>query len=101
MFSRTDTVTNSETFYHSLLDLLEDPDEHGEVTGLLLWWNRYFAYFLKCSNIYRNLVRYFPLHLLQKDVSKPTVLSLKFAKREPLKKMQMEVLLNVFWVLGK
>ncbi|KAG2744375.1 hypothetical protein P692DRAFT_20744671 [Suillus brevipes Sb2] len=40
VFSRTDTVTDSETFYHSLLDLLEDPDELGEVTGLLLWWNR-------------------------------------------------------------
>ncbi|KAG0704986.1 hypothetical protein DFH29DRAFT_800998 [Suillus ampliporus] len=39
VFSHTDTVTNSETFYHSLLDLLEDPDEHGEVTDLLVWWN--------------------------------------------------------------
>ncbi|KAG1829676.1 hypothetical protein EV424DRAFT_1470688 [Suillus variegatus] len=27
VFSRTDTVTDSETFYHSILDLLEDPDE--------------------------------------------------------------------------
>ncbi|KAG0708538.1 hypothetical protein DFH29DRAFT_979255 [Suillus ampliporus] len=40
VFSCTNTVTDSETFYHSLLDLLEDPDEHGEVTELLLWWNR-------------------------------------------------------------
>ncbi|KAG2092132.1 uncharacterized protein F5147DRAFT_657752 [Suillus discolor] len=40
VFSRTDTVTDSETFYHSLLDLLEDPDERGEVTDLLVWWNR-------------------------------------------------------------
>ncbi|KAG2737594.1 hypothetical protein P692DRAFT_20761377 [Suillus brevipes Sb2] len=40
VFSRTDTVTDSETFYHSLLDLLEDPDEKGEVTDLLVWWNR-------------------------------------------------------------
>ncbi|KAG2130465.1 uncharacterized protein EDB93DRAFT_1094910, partial [Suillus bovinus] len=39
VFSCTDTVTGSETFYHSLLDLLEDPDEHGEVIELLLWWN--------------------------------------------------------------
>ncbi|KAG1744835.1 hypothetical protein EDB19DRAFT_1826965 [Suillus lakei] len=30
---------DSETFYHSLLDLLEDPDEHMETTELLLWWN--------------------------------------------------------------
>ncbi|KAG1854296.1 hypothetical protein F4604DRAFT_1883352 [Suillus subluteus] len=40
LFSHTDTATNSETFYHSLLDLLEDPDEQGEVTDLLVWWNR-------------------------------------------------------------
>ncbi|KAG1844356.1 hypothetical protein F4604DRAFT_1689115 [Suillus subluteus] len=40
VFSHTDTATNSETFYHSLLDLLEDPDEQGEVTDLLVWWNR-------------------------------------------------------------
>ncbi|KAG1772137.1 hypothetical protein EDD22DRAFT_976678 [Suillus occidentalis] len=40
VFSRTDTVTDSETFYHSLLDLLEDPDEKEEVTDLLVWWNR-------------------------------------------------------------
>ncbi|KAG2737887.1 hypothetical protein P692DRAFT_20883128 [Suillus brevipes Sb2] len=40
VFSRTDTATDSETFYHSLLDLLEDPDEQGEVIDLLVWWNR-------------------------------------------------------------
>ncbi|KAG2092933.1 uncharacterized protein F5147DRAFT_747980 [Suillus discolor] len=33
-------TTDSETFYHSLLDLLEDPDERGEVTDLFVWWNR-------------------------------------------------------------
>ncbi|KAG1847966.1 hypothetical protein C8R48DRAFT_779037 [Suillus tomentosus] len=40
LFSRTDTTTDSETFYHSLLDLLEDPDESKEVDELLIWWNR-------------------------------------------------------------
>ncbi|KAG2108986.1 uncharacterized protein F5147DRAFT_745644 [Suillus discolor] len=40
VFSRTDTATDSETFYHSLLDLLEDPDESREVDELLMWWNR-------------------------------------------------------------
>ncbi|KAG1806688.1 uncharacterized protein HD556DRAFT_1428723 [Suillus plorans] len=40
VFSRTDTTTDSETFYHSLLDLLEDPDESKEVDELLIWWNR-------------------------------------------------------------
>ncbi|KAG1892479.1 hypothetical protein F4604DRAFT_1551645, partial [Suillus subluteus] len=41
VFSRTDTTTDSEMFYHSLLDLLEDPDESKEVDELLMWWNRY------------------------------------------------------------
>ncbi|KAG1850564.1 hypothetical protein C8R48DRAFT_613481 [Suillus tomentosus] len=40
VFSRTDTTTDSETFYHSLLDLLEDTDESKEVDELLVWWNR-------------------------------------------------------------
>ncbi|KAG1769425.1 hypothetical protein EDD22DRAFT_996534 [Suillus occidentalis] len=40
VFSRTDTATDSETFYHSLLDLLEDTDESKEVNELLIWWNR-------------------------------------------------------------
>ncbi|KAH7913392.1 hypothetical protein BJ138DRAFT_1002389 [Hygrophoropsis aurantiaca] len=40
VFSRTDTVTDSERFYNSILDLLEDPEENEEVTQLLSWWNR-------------------------------------------------------------
>ncbi|KAG1907207.1 uncharacterized protein F5891DRAFT_1230570 [Suillus fuscotomentosus] len=40
VFSRTNTTTDSETFYHSLLDLFEDPDESTEVDELLTWWNR-------------------------------------------------------------
>ncbi|KAG1758512.1 hypothetical protein EDD22DRAFT_981375 [Suillus occidentalis] len=40
VFSRTDTVTDSENFYHSILDLLEDPDESREVADLMIWWTR-------------------------------------------------------------
>ncbi|KAG1765163.1 hypothetical protein EV702DRAFT_1204689 [Suillus placidus] len=40
VFSQTDTTTDSETFYHSILDLLEDPEECQEVDDLLTWWNR-------------------------------------------------------------
>jgi hypothetical protein len=39
-FSRTDVSTDSETFYTSILDLLEDPEETEEVDELLAWWNR-------------------------------------------------------------
>ncbi|KAG1864036.1 hypothetical protein C8R48DRAFT_747935 [Suillus tomentosus] len=40
VFSRTDTVTDSENFYLSILDLLEDPDESQEVADLITWWTR-------------------------------------------------------------
>ncbi|KAG0698881.1 hypothetical protein DFH29DRAFT_983712 [Suillus ampliporus] len=39
VLSQTDTSTDSETFYHSLLDLFEDPDELKEFSELLIWWN--------------------------------------------------------------
>ncbi|KAG2047190.1 hypothetical protein BDR06DRAFT_1032520 [Suillus hirtellus] len=40
VFSWTDTVTDSENFYLSILDLLEDPDESQEVADLITWWMR-------------------------------------------------------------
>lgn len=39
-FSRTDTVTDSQRFYTSIVDFLEDPDEKNEVNELLTFWNR-------------------------------------------------------------
>ncbi|KAG2058510.1 hypothetical protein BDR06DRAFT_980373 [Suillus hirtellus] len=41
VFSCTDTVTDSENFYHSILDLLEDPDESEEVADLMTWWTHH------------------------------------------------------------
>ena len=40
IFLHTDTVTDSERFYNSLLELFEDPDEKQEVDELQVWWNR-------------------------------------------------------------
>ena len=40
VFSRMDTVTDSERFYNTLLELFNDPDEKQEVDELLVWWNR-------------------------------------------------------------
>ena len=48
VFSRTDTTTDSETFYLSILDLFEDPEEQDEVRNLLSWWNRYVSI---CRNV--------------------------------------------------
>ncbi|KAI0315397.1 hypothetical protein OF83DRAFT_1062214 [Amylostereum chailletii] len=39
-FSCTNSVVDSETFYRTILDLLEDPEEKEEVDTLLAWWNR-------------------------------------------------------------
>ncbi|KAG0701027.1 hypothetical protein DFH29DRAFT_982880 [Suillus ampliporus] len=39
VFSKTDMATDLETFYHSLLDLLEDTNKSKEVDELLMWWN--------------------------------------------------------------
>ncbi|KAF8059026.1 hypothetical protein FPV67DRAFT_1565245 [Lyophyllum atratum] len=39
-WSRTDKVTDSETFYTSLLGALEDPKESNSVKDLLQWWDK-------------------------------------------------------------
>ncbi|KAH6908694.1 hypothetical protein BKA70DRAFT_1426588 [Coprinopsis sp. MPI-PUGE-AT-0042] len=41
VFSRTDLITDSESFYASIMTLLEDPEEQDEVRQLLAWWDRY------------------------------------------------------------
>ena len=40
VFSQTDLVTDSEHFYSSIVELLDDPDEKEEVDQLMTWWNR-------------------------------------------------------------
>ncbi|KAI6006877.1 hypothetical protein EDD15DRAFT_2383856 [Pisolithus albus] len=40
VFSRTDLITDSERFYSSIMELLDDPDESDEVDQLITWWNR-------------------------------------------------------------
>ncbi|KAF8218957.1 hypothetical protein L208DRAFT_1345232, partial [Tricholoma matsutake] len=40
MFTQSDTITDSERFYNSILQFLEDADENNEADTLLIWWNR-------------------------------------------------------------
>ena len=40
VFSRTDTITDSEKFYTTILELLYNPAEKREVDALFVWWNR-------------------------------------------------------------
>jgi len=35
-----DTVTDSEHFYNSLLEILNDPAEKKEVDALFKWWDQ-------------------------------------------------------------
>lgn len=44
VFSRTDTTTDSEHFYDSTLEILEDPEEQQEVQALMKWWNMWALY---------------------------------------------------------
>lgn len=39
VFSRNDKVTDSERFYRSIVEFLEEPSEKEEVSALLKWWN--------------------------------------------------------------
>ncbi len=39
-------MTDSEQFYNSILELLEDPDEINEVVCLLSWWNWFVLFFI-------------------------------------------------------
>ena len=52
VFSRSDTVTDSERFYNSLLEILDDPAEKIEVEALLNWWNQWVV--CSCCAIVAN-----------------------------------------------
>jgi hypothetical protein len=39
-FSRSDHATDSQRFYNSVVNFLEDPEEASEVSDLLTFWNR-------------------------------------------------------------
>jgi Family of unknown function (DUF6698) len=47
VFCRTDTSTDSERFYESVLAFLDHPDEQAEVRDLVYWWNWWVLVF--CS----------------------------------------------------
>jgi len=49
VFCRTDTYTNSECFYGSVLAFLDHPDEQAEVHALLDWWNWWVLVFYSWS----------------------------------------------------
>jgi hypothetical protein len=82
VFSRTDTVTDSERFYSSLLDLFEDVEERQEVNDLLTWWNSWVPVlghsFAVAHNVYW-LARY-SLTIHQCDVLHVRTVLLRWSK---------------------
>ena len=59
VFSCTDLITDSERFYTSILELLDDADEKGEVDQLMAWWNRWVTFRNDWLLLMKKAVRYF------------------------------------------
>jgi len=59
VFSHTDLATDSERFYNSILGLLDDPDEKGEVNQLMVWWNWCVICEILDSLLMKGTVKYF------------------------------------------
>ncbi|KAG2030863.1 hypothetical protein BDR03DRAFT_936543 [Suillus americanus] len=51
VFSCTNMITDSDNFYHSILDLLEDPDENEKVADLMMWWTRFMMHLNHTSKL--------------------------------------------------
>ena len=101
MFSKTDTVTDSETFYNSILDFLEESDEQEEVSHLLTWWNRYVIS-LGLFNIYLiYVIDRSSLAILRHDLPLPkTVLwpgSERSARRSKQSPSIRRIRLDIAW----
>jgi hypothetical protein len=72
-----DTVTDSETFYNSVLDLFEDVEERKEVNDLQIWWNRCVYNLSQMCGAYRLIllaVKYSPITHRRNDPSAKTAL---------------------------
>lgn len=62
MFSRTDHVTDSERFYNSVLELLDDPEEKEEIDQLITWWNRFAFSYCPFKMLKKPCRQIFPLY---------------------------------------
>jgi hypothetical protein len=80
-------VTDSERFYNSILDLLEDQDEVKEVDDLLIWWNRLvYSYTFIQYFIPHLFSQVFPSHSQpSRPISEHSALAKLKAKRMEIK----------------
>ena len=65
MFCRSDTFTDSERFYVSVLEFLDDAEEKAEVDELLNWWNWYdhIIFIIYCAADLVHDSQVFPIHV--------------------------------------
>jgi hypothetical protein len=57
IFSHTDKTTDSERFYLSLFDLLDDAREKRELDALFSWWNMYVLF--QTMNSFESIIEMF------------------------------------------
>ncbi|KAH6909500.1 hypothetical protein BKA70DRAFT_1102424 [Coprinopsis sp. MPI-PUGE-AT-0042] len=74
VFSRSDLVTDSESFYALVITLLEDPEEQDEVRLLLAWWDR----------------QVFPRQVNARPIHKDSVLSKIKERRKRMKELALD-----------
>ena len=81
VFSHTDLTTDSKRFYNSILELLDDPDEKGEVNQLMMWWNWWDLFCNYWSVANEDISQIFPLYSdVERFPSKDSALSRIHAK---------------------
>jgi hypothetical protein len=61
-FTQSDTITDSEHFYNSILQFLEDADKKNEVDALLVWWNWQVARYFPKQNSCGSISQIFPTY---------------------------------------
>ena len=94
IFSRTDLITDSERFYNSILELLEDPDEKDKVDQLIGWWNRYVLSCVFDIEIDETTDRSF-LYIRKMNGCRPKIVFWReFARNELRKLLQLLMKLN-------
>ena len=80
VFSRTDLVMDSERFYNSILELLDDQDEKGEVDQLMAWWNRCVIFEITDFSLMKATDKYFRYIPILNAFRPKTARSLGFAR---------------------
>lgn len=103
VFSWTNTVTDSEHFYNSVLDYFEDIDEQQEVQELLIWWNRYAQLLVcNCLNVFKLTIlcgcrQIFPSHSSTQSASTKDSAHAIMKEKQALQKQAQALWFRALW----